>query len=185
MNKQELVDKQPKSLKEIEAVIAKAIKKLGAKKENELCKYLPMTSGGYMHHFTFKKTKSKDPKKLATLIDQYIIDAHEPKAVQPKQRAARGSRKRKDQITFTRGQLDRMLNIARLAGDNEIITVLSPKKSLASCKRELMQSVKNGKVEPELWNSYVEAVNAVNPMSEEQQSAQNLALANSLSSFSS
>jgi hypothetical protein len=57
-------------------------------------------------------------------------------------------------------QLERMLNIARLAGDKEIITILSPKKSLASCKRELIQAIRHNKVEAELWNSYVEAVNA-------------------------
>jgi len=159
---------KPKSLKEIEVVIAKAIKKLGAKKENELCKYLPMTSGGYMHHFTFKKKKSKDPSELSELIEQYIIETDSPVVVKPKARAARGSRKRRDQITFTRGQLERMLNIARLAGDNEIITVLSPKKSLASCKRELMQSIRQNKVEPELWNSYVESANSLNPPTPEQ-----------------
>ncbi len=78
----------------------------------------------------------------------------------PKQRAARGSRKRRDQITFTRGQLERMLTIARLAGDKEMVSILSPKKSLATCKRELIASVRHGKVDQELWNSYVESVNA-------------------------
>ena len=160
MNKQE---QKPKSLKEIEMVIAKAIKKLGAKKENELCKYIPMTSGGYMHHFTFKKKKSKEPSELSSLIEEFIIDADQPAIVQPKARAARGSRKRRDQISFTRGQLDRMLNIARLAGDNEIITVLSPQKSLTSCKKELLQSIRQNKVEPELWNAYIESVNSINP----------------------
>jgi transketolase len=162
MNKQE-TEKQPKSLKEVEAVIAQAIKKIGAKKENELCKYIPMTSGGYMHHFTFKKKKIKDPKELSNLIEEFIINTDDPTVVKPKTRAARGSRKRRDQITFTRGQLERMLNIARLAGDNEIITVLSPKKSLAACKRELIQSIRQNKVEPELWNFYAESMNSQNP----------------------
>lgn len=161
MNKTE---KEPKSLKEVETLIAKAIKKIGAKKENELCKYLPMNSGGYMHHFTFKKKKIKDPKELSNLIEEYIIETDKPEVVKPKARAARGSRKRRDQITFTRGQLERMLNIARLAGDNEIITVLSPKKSLASCKRELIQAIRQNKADQELWNSYCESVNATNPL---------------------
>lgn len=165
MNKTE---KEPKSLKEIESLITKAIKKIGAKKENELCKYLPMTSGGYMHHFTFKKKKIKDPKELSDLIEEFIIAADKPTVVKPKTRAARGSRKRRDQITFTRGQLDRMLNIARLAGDNEIITVLSPKKSLASCKRELIQSIRQNKVEQELWNSYAESINALSPLTSDE-----------------
>ena len=148
-----------KNLKEIEAVIVKAIKKVGASKENELCKYLPMTTGGYMHHFTLKKMKKKQPEELSTLIQRYIINVESPRAVAPKQRAARGSRKRKDQITFSRLQMERMLNIARLAGDKEIISVLSPKKSLATYKRELIQSIRHEKVDQELWNGYVESLN--------------------------
>ena len=43
-----------KNLHEIEDIIAKAIKKVGGSKENDLCRFIPMTSGGYMHHFTLK-----------------------------------------------------------------------------------------------------------------------------------
>lgn len=148
-----------KSLKEIEDVIAKAIKKVGVRKENDLCRYLPMTTGGYMHHFTLRKMKNKQPQELSSIIEKYIINSDRPGTVPPKQRAARGSRKRRDQITFTRNQLDRMLNIARLAGDKEMISVLSPKRSLATCKRELIASIRHAKVEQELWNAYVEAAN--------------------------
>ena len=49
------VNKSGKAMKEVEDTIAKAIKKVGARKENELCKYLPMKSGGYMHHFSLRK----------------------------------------------------------------------------------------------------------------------------------
>lgn len=149
-----------KSLKDVEDVIAKAIKKVGVRQENELCKYLPMNSGGYMHHFTLRKMKFKQPRELAELIKRYIIESERPKVVPPKQRAARGSRKKRDQLMFTRIQLERMLNIARLAGDKEIISVLSPKKSLATYKRELIQSIRHNKIDHELWNGYVEAVNA-------------------------
>ncbi len=149
-----------KSLKEIETVISRAIKKVGAKKENELCKYLPMNSGGYMHHFTLKKMKIKQPSDLASLIQKFIITEEKPLIVPPKARAARGSRKRRDQLVFTRTQLERMLNIARLAGDKEIISVLSPKKSLTTCKKDLISSIRNGNVEHDLWNAYVESVSA-------------------------
>jgi hypothetical protein len=148
------------SQKEIEEVIAKAIKKLGVKKENELCKYLPMKTGGYMHHFTLKKMKSKQPQELSSIIERFIVNATKPTVIAPKQRAPRGSRKRRDHMNFTRMQLERMLNIARLAGDKEIITILSPKKSLAATKRALIQSIRNNKVEQELWTSYTEAAQA-------------------------
>lgn len=149
-----------KNAKDIEDIIAKAIKKIGARKENELCKYLPMKTGGYMHHFTFKKMKNRQPADLAATIERYVLQSDKPIVIAPKQRAARGSRKRREHMNFTRIQLERMLNIARLAGDKEIITILSPRKSVSTCKRELIQSIRHNKIEPELWNSYVEAVQA-------------------------
>lgn len=160
LNKETMETKTMKSTKDIEDVISKAIKKVGAKKENELCKYLPMKSGGYMHHFTLKKMKSKQPSELASIIERHVVQADKPSVIPPKQRAARGSRKRREHMNFTRIQLERMLNIARLAGDKEIITILSPRKSVSSCKRELIQSIRHNKIEQELWNNYVEAVQA-------------------------
>ena len=163
--KEHSAETKSKGAKDIDDVIAKAIKRVGARKENELCKYLPMKSGGYMHHFTLRKMKIKQPQELSSIIERFVINSDKPTAVAPKQRAARGSRKRRDHMNFTRIQLERMLNIARLAGDKEIITILSPKKSLASCKRELIQSIRHNKVEQELWNSYVESANAHQMMS--------------------
>lgn len=151
---------ETKTKTSIEDIILKAIKKIGGKKENELCKYLPMKTGGYMHHFTFRKMKSKQPQELAGIVEKHVLQSDRPIAVAPKQRAARGSRKRKDHLNFTRSQLERMLNIARLAGDKEIMTILSPRKSLATCKRELIQTIRHNKVEQELWTNYTEAVQA-------------------------
>ncbi len=155
----------------IDDVIAKAIKKLGVRKENELCKYLPMKTGGYMHHFTLRKMKQKQPQELSAILERLVINADRSIVIAPKQRAARGSRKRKDHMNFTRIQLERMLNIARLAGDKEIITILSPKKSLAASKRELIQSIRQGKVEPELWANYAESVQAQHMMTQNAQFA--------------
>lgn len=163
MNLAEKTLDKNKKLKDLEDVIFRAIKKVGASKENELCKYIPMPVGeGYMHHFTLKKMKYKKPSELAALIEQYIIKADKPLVIAPKHRAPRGSRKRKDQITFSRLQLERMLNIARLAGDKEIISILSPKKSLATYKRDLIQSIRQNRIDNDLWNGYIEAVTAVN-----------------------
>ena len=150
----------------IEDVIGKAVRKVGARKENELCKYLPMKTGGYMHHFTLRKMKVKQPQDLSAMIERFVMNADKLVVVPPKQRAARGSRKRRDHMNFTRNQLERMLNIARLAGDKEIISILSPRKSLATCKRELIQSIRHNKIDQDLWNGYVESVNAQLMMAE-------------------
>lgn len=155
------MEHKAKDVHDIEAVITRAIKKVHARKENDLCRYIPMSTGGYMHHFTLRKLKIKNPSELSSLIEQFIINSEKPLTIPPKQRAARGSRKRKDQLTFTRNQIERMLNIARLAGDKEMVAVLAPKKSLAGSKRELIASIRQNRLEPDLWNAYVESINAV------------------------
>lgn len=144
--------------KELDQLINKAIAKVGGKKENELCRYLPSGSGGYMHHFTLRKMRHQSPQQLADLIQKYVMQTDKPVRVPPKQRAARGSRKRRDQIAFTKQDLERMLHMARMAGDKDMIRKLTPRKDLRSIKRELISSIRHGRVEPELWNCYVEVV---------------------------
>ena len=113
-----------------------------------------------MHHFTLRKMKYKNPNELTSMIEKFIVKAERPLVVPPKQRAARGSRKKRDDFSFSKLQWEKLLNMARLSGDKEMISLLSPKKSLAQCKRELIQSIRNGSVEHDLWSSYVEAINA-------------------------
>jgi len=162
------LDQQTKGLKQLEEIIEKAIKKVEGKKENDLCKYLPMDSGGYMHHFTFRKKKHRNPNELQNLIEKFIIKSDRPGVVPPKRRAPRGSRKRRDNLAFSRVQLDRMLQIARLAGDTEMISMLSPRKSLPAVKRELIASIRHNRVEQELWNSFVDCINADQPVATEE-----------------
>ncbi|NGX37423.1 MAG: hypothetical protein K1000chlam2_00577 [Chlamydiae bacterium] len=156
------VEQKEKSLKEVEDIISKAIKKVNGSKENDLCKYLPMDSGGYMHHFTLRKMKHREPSELGTLIERFIIRSDRPAVVPPKRRAPRGSRKRRDNLAFSRIQLDRMLQIARLAGDKEMISILSPRKALPTVKRDLISSIRHNRVEQELWNCYIDCINADN-----------------------
>ena len=154
------VDQKGKTLKELEDIISKAIQKVGGSKENDLCKYLPVDTGGYMHHFTLRKMKHRNPGELGTIIEKFIIKAEHPRAVAPKRRAPRGSRKRRENMSFSRMQLERMLQIARLAGDKEMISILSPRKALPAVKRELIISIRHNKVDQELWNNYVDCINA-------------------------
>lgn len=146
--------------KQIENLINTAIKKVGAKKENDICRYLPVSTGGYIHHFTMRKMKTECPDQLHALITKHIINVEKPTTVPPKQRAARGSRKRRDQFLFSKQDIERMLNMARLAGDKEMIRKLTPKKDLRTIKRELIASIRHGRVEQDLWTSYVESISS-------------------------
>lgn len=143
----------------LEYLIQQAIKKINAKKENDICRYLPSSNGGYIHHFTMRKMKTEAADQLQSLINQYIVNVDKPLSVTPKPRAARGSRKRRDQYIFTKQDLERMLQMARHQGDKDLIRKLTPKKDLRSIKRELIASIRHGKVEQELWHFYVEVVN--------------------------
>ena len=149
--------------KQLEALIQAAIKKIQGTKENDICRYLPVDTGGYIHHFTMRKMKSETPQALQALISKYIINQSKPSTVKPKQRAPRGSRKRRDQVYFTKQDLERMLTIARGAGDKEMIRKLTPKRDLKSLKKELISAIKHGlhgAIEQELWNAYIETMSA-------------------------
>ncbi len=142
---------------ELKSSIQKALKKINGSKENEICRYLPMEGGGYMHHFTFRKMKGECPKELIALINKHVLTPGKPQTVTPKPRAPRGSRKKRDQLHFTKHDIDRILHMARMAGDKEMIRKLT-QKDLKQIKRELIASIKAGRIEPDLWNSFVEAV---------------------------
>lgn len=143
---------------ELETLIDKAIKKVSGNKENDICRYLPAKNGGYLHHFTLRKMKTEERTQLSDMIQRYILSVDTPVTVQPKPRAARGSRKRRDQIAFSKHDLERMLAHARAAGDQDMVRKLTPVKDLKTIKRELIASIRHNKIEEGLWLSYVDAV---------------------------
>src|SRR5436190_10909706 len=98
--------------KQLDALIHAAIKKIQGKKENDICRYLPVNTGGYIHHFTMRKMITEAPEELQTLITKFITNVDKPHTVPPKQRAARGSRKRRDQLLFSKQDIERLLSIA-------------------------------------------------------------------------
>ncbi len=114
---------------ELDKLVEKAIKKVHAAKENDLCKYLPGPAGGYIHHFTLKKLRATNPGKFFSLIQEFIIDSDRPITLDPKPRAPRGSRKRKEVMTFTRNDVEKVLELARKFGDKDLLTKFSPRKT--------------------------------------------------------
>ncbi len=153
------MDQQTKKKRvELEKLIGKAIEKVHGEKENDLCKYIPGPSGGYMHHFTMRKLKNTDPSQLFDLLQKFIVNSSTPKALEPKPRAPRGSRQRWDVVSFTRADIEKVLEFARQAGNTELLDRFSPKRTLPALKRELIRSIKANEVRTGLWNGYVEAI---------------------------
>lgn len=147
--------------KSLEQLINAAIKKIGGKKENNICRYLPVSTGGYIHHFTMRKMKTEAPEQLQQMISKYIVNVDKPLTVVPKSRAARGSRKRRDQFLFSKQDIELMLSMARAAGNKEIVRKLTPKKDLRAIKRELISSIRHGRVEQDLWHFYTETITSI------------------------
>lgn len=144
--------------KELDSIISKAINKVGATSESDLCRYLPMKEGGYMHHFTLKRMKNKERAELASSINKNIISCDKPQKVAPKKRSPRGSRQRRESLALSRSDLEHVLRLARTHGDLSLVRKLAPKRDFATVKRELISSIRHNRIEAELWNSYCEAI---------------------------
>lgn len=142
---------------DLASIIQKAVAKAGCRRENDLCRFIPGSTGGYMHHFTLKKMKKKQPQELARLIEQFILSPAKLSSLPSKQRAARGSRKKRDVITFTKPVLERLLQLAKTAGDKEVVSMLRPSKSFPTLKRELIQSIRQNRVDQDLWSAFADA----------------------------
>jgi hypothetical protein len=151
---------------ELQNLINTAIKKVSGNKENDLCKYIPGPSGGYMHHFTLRKIKNSNPEELFQLLKKFIIERPKPEALDPKPRAPRGSRKRREFVNFTRTDIERVLDLARKVGDQDLLVRFSPKRSLPALKRELIRSIRHNHVNHDLWNAYVESLAAMESVEE-------------------
>lgn len=164
---QDATDQKMKSGEELEKAIDRALKKVHGRKENDLCKFLPGPTGGYMHHFTLKKLKTSNPHQLFSLLQDFIINSNTPKALEPKQRAPRGSRKKKDLFNFSRNDIEKVLELARKVGDKDLLAKFSPRRSLPSLKRELIRTIKEGIVNEDLWLAFKESIYAINNHSSE------------------
>lgn len=147
--------------RQLETLIQSAIKKIQGRKENDICRYLPVETGGYIHHFTMRKMKTTAPQILQQLISKYILNVEKPTTVKPKQRAARGSRKPRDQVILSKQDVERILRVVDRNGDKEVIKKLIPRKDIRSLKKELISAIRqglHGPIEQELWNAYTETV---------------------------
>ncbi|MGE3954193.1 MAG: hypothetical protein AB7F31_03220 [Parachlamydiales bacterium] len=154
---------QTKSRQALEATIARAIAKVKGSKENDLCKYLPAEDEGYMHHFTLRKMKSEEPKKLSEMIDQHILKVEKPMRLRHKPRRPRGTRKKHDVIALTRGELEQLMHHLSRVGDEGMLNKFSRRQSLAMIKKQLIAAIRKHQIDHDLWAAYVDTVKLHNP----------------------
>jgi len=139
-------------------MLSRAMHKIGSRGENELCKYLPGEGGGYLHHFTLRKMKTRNPSILRELLSKYILGPDKPVRLPHKRRAPRGSRRRAEGVALTRTDLERVMELVRRSGDQELMAKLNPQKNLSTIKRDLIRSIREGDVQADLWNLYAQTV---------------------------
>lgn len=151
----------PKHDNRVEVAIQAATKKVGAKKENDICRFLPGPKGGYIHHFSMRKMKHEAPEELLNMLNTHILNPSSPNKLPPKPRAPRGSRKRSGHPSLTKQEYDLLRFLALQNGQKEIVRKLTPKKDIRTLKRELIASIKHNHVKEDLWQSYVETIAAI------------------------
>lgn len=135
-----------------------ALKKVNAKKESDICRYLPNENGCYIHHFTFKKLKVNDPQKCFSLIEEFILNIPKPKELAPNPRAPRGSNGKNSQIKLPSDMMNRIIQIAREAKDEKLLSKLIGTRPLNQIKRELIRSIRNNSLDEGLWEAYKDAI---------------------------
>lgn len=141
--------------------IDKALRKIQSNNEKTICRYIPGPRGGYIHHFTFKKLKETEPEKCLLLIEQCILNVTQPRQLQPTTRAPRGVNRGNNPIKLPNDMVNRIIQMARETGDNSLLAKLLAVRPLNQIKRDLIRSIRNHKVNRELWEAYVEAVAAM------------------------
>ncbi|MEZ5315382.1 MAG: hypothetical protein R3E91_04140 [Chlamydiales bacterium] len=144
----------------LKITIEKALNKIQGKREKEICRYLPGPRGGYIHHFTFKKMKEKEPAKCISLLEEFILHPHQPFELAPTPRAPRGLNRANNQIKLPNEMINRIIQIARENGDDSLLAKILAARPLNQVKRELIRAVRDNIADQELWEAYKEAVQA-------------------------
>lgn len=135
-----------------DTLISEALKKIQGKSEKDLCKFIPSETEGYMHHFTLKKLKNNQPETFRSLIETFIMSPSSPQPIDPKRR----QRKNKS-LSINSLDLRLILKLAHKTGDKYLLNKIGSKLSYTTLKRELISSIKENRVDGELWQSYTHA----------------------------
>lgn len=148
---------EPRVMENLEELIAAAQKKVGAKDEKDLCRFIPspQSSEGYIHHFTYGKLKAQKPQQVVEMIKRFILNVDSPLTVRPRKRAPRGSKK-KDSYLISKDALGEIIQLAQMSGKDDLVRHLLPKMDRSAAKKELAASIRRGEVNPALWACYAE-----------------------------
>lgn len=140
----------------LDECIHRAMSRVTAEKETDLCRYLP-GSKGHMHHFAFSKLKKQSPTQLLKMIQQHILENESPNPISSKPRAALMV-KRTVEVKFKRSQINRLVDILKKAGEEDLIDMLSPHQTLGQVQKDMLDMIRSREVDQDLWATYVKLV---------------------------
>lgn len=150
----------------LEGCIALAMqrKSLKLNKENDLCRYLLIEEGKRLHYHAFKKMRENEQDTLKAMIEKYLLDPKRPQLIQ-------SARVQKELSPSKETQVAPSLTEKLLYSINQLIHTLRNGKtpypdkkenpmnllqrSLKAVQSQLIQSIQNKGIDPELWETYV------------------------------
>jgi len=147
---------QSSSVEEVEESISRAMQRVNAQKETELCQYLP-GKNGRLHHFAFGKLKKTQPSALLQMIREHILEKDAPEALSSTPRPGLMV-KRQVEVKFKRSQINRLVDILKKAGEEELISMLAPHQTLAQVQKLMLEMIREKDIDQGLWETYVRLV---------------------------
>ncbi len=151
-------EKEKHALHNLEDCISRAMNKVKAQKEADLCKYLP-SDNGRLHHFSFNKMKHNEPSQLSEMIQGHILDKATPEQLPPTRRSSFGKKQSPSlKLNLKREHINRILESLKKSGDNDLLEMIAPLQSLKEVQREMLNMVRSKEINRDLWSLYVKLV---------------------------
>lgn len=149
-------EKQP--LEQLQDVITTAMSRIHAKKETDLCPYLPHKNGGHLHHLGFGRLKRSRPGDLLKMIQQHILDKETPEKVESQTTKRQRKSKQFYEVKLGKTFLNQIVDVLRTTGNEHLIPKIDHRKSLPKVQKLLIGVIKSKKIDHDLWDSYVRLV---------------------------
>ena len=146
------------TFKTLEECIGRAINKINAKKAVDLCFYIPHKNGR-LHHFTFGKLKKTEPEELQKLIEQHILQKEQPQLISSQYTPrVRDTTKRSIAVTFKRGHVNRLVELLKKSGDEELLAMLAPHQTFTQVHKQMLDMIRAKEIDHDLWDTYTRLV---------------------------
>ena len=150
----------------LEGCIALAMqrKNLKLNKENDLCRYLPTEEGKRLHYLAFKKMRKSEPNKLKAMIEKYLLIPKRPQLIQSARVQKELSPSKETPINPSLTEklvysIDQLIHTLRNKNtpysDKKENSMNLLQRSLKAVQFQLIQSIQNKGIDPELWETYV------------------------------